>query len=361
MQNVENKSPSLSVVVPVRNEEKTLPELYERLRSALPADAEIIFVDDGSCDRSATELARIARSDRRVVAVRLARRFGKSHALAVGFQQSTGRVVATFDADLQERPEDIVRLKNTLLDAKSGSGFDLVTGWRRNRRDPLLKVLASRLFNALIRLLSGVPLRDINCGLKVMRREVLDSIQMEGGFHRFVPLLAHWRGFEVGEIEVEHAPRRHGRSRYGSERIIHALVDLSVLLFLERFERRPSRIFLTLGTAVFATGFSICAYITYLKVTTTTIQSRYPLLTLGVLLLVVGLQVVCTGFLAELVAQQRRGTVDRRIRVLDIEPSVDQEAEGSGPRSAQEGGVSTSQHTGETALSSTDRHERSQS
>ena len=361
MQDTENKPPSLSVVVPVRNEEKTLPELHERLRAALPADAEIVFVDDGSADRSATELARIVSVDRRVVALRLARRFGKSHALAVGFERSTGSVIATFDADLQEQPEDIVRLRNSLREGEGSDGLDLVTGWRRNRRDPFAKVLVSRIFNALVRLLAGVALRDINCGLKVMRREVLESLQLEGGFHRFVPLLAHWRGFEVGEVEVEHAPRRHGRSRYGSERIVHAMVDLMVLLFLERFERRPSRIFLTLGSLLFAAGFSICVYITYLKITTTTIQSRYPLLTLGVLFLVVGLQVVCTGFLAELVAQHRRGTVDRRVRVLEIEPSADQETADSGQRPAQKGAVSSTLHTGETALSSTDPHERSQS
>ncbi len=306
------RHPPISVVVPIRDEEGTLGELHRRLRDALPGDAEIILVDDGSRDGTHDLLRRIVAADAGTVALRLARPFGKSYALAVGFSRCRGDIVATIDADLQEDPADIMRLVGRMGDN------DLLTGWRRRRRDRPLKVLASRLFNALVRVLSGVPLRDINCGLKVMRREVVESIRLEAGYHRFIPLLAHWRGFRVGEVEVDHEQRRHGSSRFGKERIFHGLVDLVVLLFLERFERRPSRFFVGSGSMLSFAGFAICLYLTLLKWITGTIQSRYPLLILGVLLLVVGLQVVSAGFLAELVARRRRDGPDERIRVFEI-------------------------------------------
>ena len=322
--------PSLSVVVPIRDEERTLRDLHRSLREVLPADTEIILVDDGSRDRSPQVLSEIAGEDPGVVAFTLLRPFGKSHALAEGFRRCRGELIATIDADLQESPGDIVRLMGSLRqghEVAPGSrgeetpALDLVTGWRKHRRDSRVKVLCSRLFNSLVRMLSGVSLRDVNCGLKVMRREVVEAIPLEGGYHRFIPLLAHWRGFQVGEVEIDHAPRLHGRSRFGSERILHGLIDLVVLVFLERFERRPSRLFLSCGTLLFTAGLAILLYIVSMKLTPPdhSIESRYPLLILGVLLLVVGIQVVSTGFLAELVAQRRRGESGGEIRTFEIE------------------------------------------
>ncbi len=298
--------PPITVVVPVRDEAPSLIELHSRLRSALPDGAELIFVDDGSVDESPVIIAGLRASDPLLRGIRFARSFGKSRALARGFSLARGELVGMIDADLQEEPESFDELIRSIRrpGAENG-GFDLVTGWRHERRDPAKKVLASRLFNALVSFLSGVRLLDINCGFKVMRREVVEAIPIEGGFHRFIPLLAHWKGFRVGEVPVVHHPRRHGASRYGRRRILHGFVDLLVLLFLERFERRPSRFFLGVGALTFLGGLGVCLYITLLKILTSTIQSRYPLLILGVLALVIGTQLLCMGLLAELAVRRR--------------------------------------------------------
>ncbi|MBI4584640.1 MAG: glycosyltransferase family 2 protein [Planctomycetes bacterium] len=330
-------APPLSVVVPVRNEESTLGDLHRRLRQALPAGSEIIFVDDGSTDGSLKVLERLAAADHQTLALRFLRPFGKSQALAAGFARARGEIVATIDADLQESPEEIVRLAR-LLRTPEAPGLDLVGGWRRQRRDPFLKVAGSRLFNALIRLFSGVPLRDINCGLKVMRREVVEEIRLEGGFHRFIPLLAHWRGFQVGEVEVAHAPRRSGKSRFGKERIAHGLIDFLVLLFLERFERRPSRLFIGSGAVAFLAGLVISALIAYWRLAYGSIGGHYPLLALGVLLLIVGVQLISMGLLAELVAHRRhgRGRPAAEPRIFVVEPRGEGEGAAVPPPQSQD-------------------------
>lgn len=339
--------PPISVVVPVRNEAGTLEEIHRRLRESLPAGSEIVFVDDGSTDASGERLASIRRDDPDSRALRFLRGFGKSRALAAGFRRARGALVGMIDADLQERPEDIVVLARELRstgDPTVDSAFDLgpdgvdiVSGWRRRRNDRPLKVIGSRVFNGLAARLAGIRLRDMNCGLKVMRRTVIESIPMEGGFHRFIPVLAHWKGFRVLEVEIPHAPRAHGQSNYGRVRILHGLIDLAVLLFLERFEARPSRFFLGSGAGLFLTGFGISAYIALLKLGTGTIQSRYPLLVLGVLLLVVGTQLVSMGLLAELVAHQgrRRLSVDEpSSEEIPAAPPVVSHAASPHPRSS---------------------------
>jgi glycosyltransferase involved in cell wall biosynthesis len=292
--------------------------LHDRLRRALPADAELIFVDDGSDDGSTELLADIVSEDSLSVALRFQRSFGKSQALVAGFARCHGRLVATIDADLQDLPEEIECLAAYLRrdedsswpadDPERPGHFDLVCGWRHRRQDRFTKVLGSQLFNTLVRWVSGVPVRDVNCGLKVMRREVVEAIRVEEGFHRFLPLLAHWKGFRIGEVEVEHAPRLHGRSRFGRVRIVRGLIDLLVLIFLERFERRPSRFFIQGGGLLSLSGIGLSLFISYLKLTTGTIQSRYPLLVLGVLLTIVGVQLISLGFVAELVSRQKAGT-----------------------------------------------------
>ena len=314
--------PSISVVVPLRNELPTLRELYDRLRASLPVDAELIFVDDGSDDGSTKLLGEFVAADPLTVGVRFERSFGKSQALVAGFARARGKLVATIDADLQDHPEEIARLASYLRredgaswppvdpDGPGSDDFvecDLVSGWRHDRQDRFTKVLGSRMFNGLIRWMSGVPVRDINCGLKVMRREVVETVRLEEGFHRFIPLLAHWKGFRIGEVEVRHDPRRHGRSRFGRVRVLRGLIDLLVLIFLERFERRPSRFFIQGGGLLSLVGIGISLFVTYVKLTTGTIQSRYPLLVLGVLLTIVGVQLISLGFVAELVSRQKSG------------------------------------------------------
>ena len=293
--------PPLSVVVPVYNEAPGLNDLVTHLGAAIPRDAEVIIVDDGSTDESPQALREIARRDRRFRVVRFRRNFGKSMALLAGFRRARGALVATIDADLQEDPREIAKLAEHLR-----NGFDLVSGWRRTRRDPWRKVLGSRVFNFVTSLLSGVRFQDINCGLKVFRREVVEELVIGGGFHRFLPLLAHSRGFRVTEVEVAHEPRRHGASRYRSERILQGLLDLAVILFLVRQEGRPARLFAGAGAALGALGFGICAFIAYLRLAYGTIGSRYPLLGLGLVLMVVGVQLFSLGLFGELLAHHFR-------------------------------------------------------
>lgn len=312
---LKEERPPLTVVVPVLDEATTLPEVHRRLRSALPPGTEIIFSDDGSRDGSIDVARSLVRSDPLVRAIRLRRHLGKSHALAAGFARARGLWIATLDADLQEDPEEIARLLAVL----EAEGFDLVGGWRRLRRDPPAKVLASRIFNSLVSFLGGVRFRDINCGLKVMRREVMDELSLAAGFHRFIPLLAHWKGFRVTEREVAHRPREHGRSRYGGERIFHGLVDLLVILFLVRSERRPSRYFIGTGLVLFLGGFAVSAYIAWLRLARGTIESRYPLLALGVLLILAGIQVASLGFFGELMAYHFRSIRPESPAAEDLE------------------------------------------
>ena len=297
--------PSLTIVVPVLNEAESIGELHERLRVALPPDTEIIFVDDGSSDSTYATLKELLGRDPLVRIARFRRNFGKSAALSVGFRYACGRRVAMLDGDLQDRPEDVLRLL-----AKLDEGYDLVGGWRRQRRDRTFKVWGSWVFNWLVSRLSGLRVRDINCGLKVMRREVIDDLRLSVGFHRFIPLLAHWRGFRVAELEVEHDSRRHGQSRYGGERVLGALLDLVVILFLVRYRGRPGRYFVALGSVLGLIGFSISAHLAAIWFAYGSVQSKFPRLALGLVLIVVGVQLVSMGLFGELLAYhfRARGT-----------------------------------------------------
>jgi glycosyltransferase involved in cell wall biosynthesis len=291
----------ITVVVPVLDEEASLEELHERLARALPAQAEIIYADDGSTDGTPAVLARLCARDPRVRIVRLRRRGGKSLALAAGFERARGALIATIDADLQEDPADISRLADKL-----GEGYDLVGAWRRDRKDPRGKVWGSKAFNLCVSALGGARFRDINCGLKVLRREVLDEIVLAGGFHRFIPLLARWKGFRVAEVEVAHRPRKHGVSRYRGDRILRGLLDLAVILFLVRHEGRPARYFAATGIIMGLAGLGISGYLAWLRIQTGSIQERFPLLALGLVLLVVGVQLFSLGLFGELLAYQFR-------------------------------------------------------
>jgi glycosyltransferase involved in cell wall biosynthesis len=297
----ERSVPEISVIVPVLDEEKSLEEFHERLSRSIPRGAEIIFVDDGSTDGTPSVLEKLRARDPRVRVLCFRRNFGKSMALAAGFRHARGRRIATIDADLQEDPAEIPRLA-----AKLDEGFDLVGGWRRKRKDPGGKVLGSRAFNSLVSFLGGVRFKDINCGLKVFRREVLEDLALAGGFHRFIPLLAHWKGYRVVEVEVSHAPRRHGKSHYGRDRISRGLLDLVAIMFLVRYEGRPSRYFALLGILMGLGGIAISAYLAGLRLLTGSIQSKFPLLSLGLVLLVVGVQLFSLGLFGELLAHHFR-------------------------------------------------------
>jgi dolichol-phosphate mannosyltransferase len=289
----------ISVVVPVHDEERSVALLHEELAAALEPLGEpweTIFVDDGSDDGTFAALTRLHAAREGVRVVRLRRNFGKAAALQAGFEQAQGEVIVTIDGDLQDDPAEIPRLL-----AKLDEGFDLVSGWKAKRRDPPARRLLSRLFNAVTGRLSGLRLHDLNCGLKAYRADVVHGQRIYGELHRFIPVLAHYRGYRVAELPVNHRPREHGRSRYGMERYVRGFLDLLTVTFMGRYRHRPLHLFGGLGLALGAAGTLVLAYLTVLKATGEAIGHR-PLLTLGVLLVVVGVQLVSLGLVSELVA-----------------------------------------------------------
>lgn len=287
----------LSVVVPLHNEERSLDALYAELRAVLDelGPWEAVFVDDGSTDGSFGVLTRLHSNAPNVSVVRLRRNFGKAAALAAGFAQSSGEIVVTIDADLQDDPRDIPRLL-----AKLEEGFDLVSGWKAQRRDPLSRRILSRVFNLVTGLISGIRLHDLNSGLKAYRADVVRGLRVYGELHRFLPVLAHDRGYRVAELPVNHRPRAHGRSRYGLERYVRGFLDLLTVTFMGRYRHRPLHLFGGLGLVLGFLGFVVLAYLTVLKVLGEAIGHR-PLLILGVLLVVVGIQLFSLGLVSELV------------------------------------------------------------
>ena len=306
----------ISVVVPVHDEERSVALLYEEVAAALdPLGAwEAVFVDDGSTDGTFAALTRLHAAHENVRVVRLRRNFGKAAALQAGFEEAQGDVVVTIDGDLQDDPAEIPRLL-----AKLEEGFDLVSGWKAKRRDPLTRRLPSRVFNWASGAVSGLRLHDLNCGLKAYRAEVLEGLRIYGELHRFVPVLAHYRGFRVAELPVNHRPRTYGRSRYGLERYLRGFLDLLTVTFMGRYRHRPLHLFGGLGLLLGAVGTILLAYLTVLKLGGAAIGHR-PLLTLGVLLVVVGVQLVSLGLVSELVAShhEERGAHRRAMHVDEV-------------------------------------------
>jgi glycosyltransferase involved in cell wall biosynthesis len=294
-------APRLSVVVPLLNEEETVGALYDEVSAALDpraVDWEIVYVDDGSTDRSYRELIRLHETHSNVRVVRLRRHFGKAAALAAGFDAATGGVIVTIDADLQDDPAEIPNLL-----AKLEEGYDIVSGWKRNRRDPLRRRLVSRIYNGATALVTGVHLHDMNCGLKAYRAEVLRNVQLYGELHRFVPVLAHHVGYSAAEIPVSHRPRKSGRSRYGPERYVRGFFDLLTVVFMGRYRYRPLHLFGGIGLLLGGSGFVILLYLTAIKLGGAGIGGR-PLLLLGILLVVVGIQSFSIGLVGEMLTNQ---------------------------------------------------------
>ena len=301
----------ISVVVPVHDEERSVALLYDELRAALePLNTpwEAIFVDDGSTDGTFSALTRLHNSEQNVRVVRLRRNFGKAAALVAGFDQARGETVVTIDGDLQDDPAEIPRLL-----AKLDEGFDLVTGWKTHRRDPLSRRLLSRLFNRVTSAFSGVRLHDMNCGLKAYRAEVVHGLRLYGELHRFIPVLAHYRGFRIAELPVNHRPREHGRSRYGVERYLRGFLDLLTVSFIGRYRYRPLHLFGGLGLLLGAGGFAVLLYLTVIKALGHAIGQR-PLLLLGVLLVVIGMQFFSLGLISEMITSHHEERVQERDR-----------------------------------------------
>jgi glycosyltransferase involved in cell wall biosynthesis len=289
----------VSVLVPVLDEAATVEELAVRVAAVLDGlghSFEIVFVDDGSRDGTAERVRAAHLADRRVKLIRLRRNFGKAAALSAGFEHARGAIILTMDGDLQDDPDEIPRL----LDALAGGNLDLVSGWKRERRDPAGKRLPSWLFNWVTRRLAGVDLHDFNSGFKAYRREVLEQIAVYGELHRYIPVLANRRGFAVGEVAVAHHPRRHGVSKYGWDRFYKGLLDLITVLFITRYTRRPLHLFGAIGLVCLAVGFGIDLYLAIRWMGGATLSNR-PLLLLGVLLMLLGIQVLMTGLLGEMI------------------------------------------------------------
>ena len=302
----------ISVVVPLLNEERTLETLYAEIAAALEPqeeEFEVVFVDDGSSDGSMSVLTRLHDEMPNIVVVHLRRNFGKAAALQAGFLEARGDVIVTIDADLQDDPAEIPKLL-----AKLDEGFDLVSGWKTRRNDPFFRRLFSRIFNWATGVVSGVRLHDVNCGLKAYRAEVLQGTRLYGELHRFIPILAAYRGFRVAEIPVNHRARKHGRSRYGPERYMRGFFDLLSVTFMGRYRHRPLHLFGGVGVLMGAIGFVILTYLTVIWFWGQGIGHR-PLLTLGVLLVVVGIQFVSLGLLSELITSQHEERIDERERV----------------------------------------------
>jgi glycosyltransferase involved in cell wall biosynthesis len=304
----------LSVIVPVLDEVESLPTLYRELTEILEGlgrSYEMVFVDDGSRDGSFQVMEKLHRSDDRVRVIQLRRNFGKAAALSVGFRAARGQVVVTLDADLQDDPAELPKLIQRLED-----GCDLVSGWKRERQDPLSKTLPSRLFNRATAWLTGLDLRDFNSGFKVYRREVVEELRLYGELHRFIPALAARRGFRVDEVPVHHRPRRFGRSKFGSARFWRGSLDLLTVLFLTRYTRRPLHLFGGLGLMAWAGGGLINLYLVALWLSGVRPIGNRPLLAFGILSMLVGLQLFCVGLVSELVLsyQAARGADDVSVR-----------------------------------------------
>jgi glycosyltransferase involved in cell wall biosynthesis len=295
----------ISIVIPLHNEERSIALLYDEIQAALEPlgqEWEAVFVDDGSVDGSFAALTRLHDANENLRVVRLRRNFGKAAALAAGFGQARGEIVVTIDADLQDDPAEIPRLL-----VKLDEGFDLVSGWKTRRRDPLRRRVLSRIFNWVTGRMSGLRLHDMNCGLKAYRAEVVRGMPLYGELHRFIPVLAQYRGFRVAELPVNHRPREHGRSRYGVERYIRGFLDLLTVSFIGRYRHRPLHLFGGLGLILGLFGVAILVYLTVVKALGHAIGER-PLLTLGVLLVVVGLQFFSLGLISEMLTSQHEET-----------------------------------------------------
>lgn len=292
----------ISIVVPVYNEVESLPVLHQQLDvvlSALQRPYEIIFVDDGSADGSFGALETLAEADPCVRVVQFRCNFGKAAALTAGFRAARGDVVFTMDADLQDDPQEIPRF----LEVLEGGNYDLVSGWKYPRLDPATKTVPSRLFNWTTSALSGVKLHDFNCGFKAYRREVIQEIVIYGELYRYIPVMAHWKGFRVTEMKVKHHPRRFGHSKYGMKRFLRGFFDLLTVLFLTRYIRRPLHLFGGIGLGSFSLGTLISIYLTILWFVGDRPIGDRPLLMLGVLLIIIGVQFFALGLVAELITR----------------------------------------------------------
>tara|TARA_Y100000817_G_scaffold159939_1_gene125050 strand:- start:377 stop:1342 length:966 start_codon:yes stop_codon:yes gene_type:complete len=318
-----SQNQKISVVIPVFNEEESIRPLYSKIINELESfDAEIIFINDGSSDKTRKNILEIIESDNNVFMIDFMRNFGKAAGLSEAFKIANGDIIVTIDGDLQDDPSEI----GTLI-SKINSGWDLVSGWKKDRKDPIMKILASRLFNMITRLKTGIKIHDFNCGLKAYKRNVVKTIKIYGHLHRFIPVLAHFEGFRVTEVKVNHFQREFGHSKYGKSRFFHGFYDFLTIVFLEKYLNRPMHFFGRFGLLFCLSGFLINLYLAvqwiYFRVSPADFDGDYtiirPLFFLGILLIVVGIQFFSTGFIGEMIVRKTERSSPGSMQIISKE------------------------------------------
>ena len=312
---------NVSVVIPLLNEEESLPELaawIDRVMQANNYSYEIIFVDDGSRDHSWQVIRRLQAENPNVKGIKFRRNYGKAAALNVGFETAAGDVVFTMDADLQDSPDELPEMYRMITD----QGFDLVSGWKKKRHDPVSKTIPTKFYNWSARRMSGIKLHDFNCGLKAYRNSVVKSIEIYGDMHRYIPFLAKWAGFsKIGEKVVHHQKRKFGKTKYGLDRFYKGYLDLVTITFTSRFGKRPMHFFGLWGSLIFLAGFVIAGYLAYEKYFNLAFKmTERPLFYFGMLAMVIGTQLFVAGFLGELVS---RSSSDRNNYLVEEKLGVE--------------------------------------
>jgi len=296
---------SLSIIIPIFNEAESLPSLFKELKSEFgnSSSVEIVFVNDGSTDSSQQSIERAILDNSTWKMINLYRNYGKSVALQAGIECSSGEIIGTLDADLQDDPKEI----DKLIDLSDK--FDLIIGWKKNRLDPLEKRIASKIFNFFIRVFSGLKIKDSNTGIKIFKREVAESLNLYGGRHRYIPLLAHQKNFSVGEVAVNHRKRKFGDSKYGSERYKHGFFDFLTILFLGKYMDRPLHFFGMIGFITILSGISAEFYVLYLKYFLQhSFQQHIAMIIFGSLLIITGVQLFTFGLVGEIIVNKNQKT-----------------------------------------------------
>ena len=302
--------PSISIIVPVLNEEGSLDKFYKETTKSLNeySNWEIIFIDDGSDDESYNIMRKLADEDNRVSIIQFFKNFGKADALSEGFKQANGDVVITIDADLQDDPAEIPRLVEKIQE-----GWDVVSGWKKDRKDPISKRLPSKLFNMVTRFLTGIKIHDFNCGLKAYRRKVVKSIDIYGGLHRYIPAIAGQKGFSITEIAVNHRPREFGETKYGGNRLFHGFFDLFTMLFTGKYFDRPLHFFGSIGLVFIFISTISEVYPIYDKIANgIPFQKHFALIVFGAMIFGLGLWFFSIGLLGELLVKAS-GTSEKKI------------------------------------------------
>ena len=304
----------LTIVIPMKNEENNVLLLYQKINEVLlliNLNYEIIIIDDGSTDSTYEKITQLKKLDHRIKIIKFRKNLGKSTALNFAFQCAKGEIIVTMDGDLQDDPEEIPKFIT-----KIEEGFDLVSGWKYPRFDPITKTVPSKLFNYLTCLITGLTLHDFNCGYKAYKRVVVKNILLYGEMHRYIPVLAAWNGFKIAEIQIKHHPRNSGKSKYGFSRLLKGLLDLITVKFLTNYASRPLHVFGVPGILSFFIGMIIGIYLLILKYFENISLSERPMLMLSVLLIVIGFQFISIGLLGEMMAY-------RDVRDQKLEPFIE--------------------------------------